>query len=231
MAKTKTARRASGAHRPAAPKARQTLRRIGGHHRKKPQTRQTVRRASGHQHRKKAKVRRTTHRLALGVLEFATHGLWPLGNSDWLRVDEPTQPGWGVFSPMLAALQNHVLARLREIQSRQRPGVTTGHMASKDTFARLMEVRVREAQQRGVSDSIFEQVSAASNICEQILEHLEEDGRWQNVHRCFSCGRWFFAWKHDPRDPQKPYCSKRCWPSTSFRDAVARARRVQSGND
>ena len=214
MAKPKAARRVSGVHKHADVKARRT-----------------TRRASGYQHRKKAKARRTTHRLVRGVLDFATHGLWPLRGSTqdvWLRVDQPREPGSGVFSPMLAALQNYVLARLECIQSWQRIGQTTGTLVSEDPFRRLMEARVQEATQRGVSDSTFQQVVGAANICDQVLEHLEKDERWRNVYRCTECGRWFFAWKHDPRNPQSPYCSRGCWPSSNSRDSLAPARRVQS---
>jgi hypothetical protein len=107
MAKAKAARRGSGDYRHADPKkrraganqhrkkakVRQTTRRASGaQHRKKAKARQTTRRASGAQHRKKAKVRRMTHRVVIGVLEFASHGLWPLRGSTpnaWLSAEEP----------------------------------------------------------------------------------------------------------------------------------------------
>jgi hypothetical protein len=187
------------------------------------------RRASGHQHRKKAKARGTTHISVLAVLDFATAGLWPVGRSDWLRVDEPSQPEMGIFSPTLAALQDDVLTCLARILDWRRSGSAAGSLVPDDAFKRSVAAAVQEGKQKGPLDDVVQQGLNAIRVSDRALRHLDEGERWRHVYQCTTCGSWFFARKHDPRDPNEPYCGKKCWPSKqTIRDVVAPPRRVQS---
>lgn len=210
MAKKKVARRRSGAPR----KARTT-------------TRQRTRRASGAQHRKKARTRKKTHRLVEAVLNFASYGKWPLGKSEWLTVYDPTPDENGAFNPMLAALHQYVVANLEKFGSHEEHG--KAGQTGIEPFAEVLDLFENdEATRTDCSDELLKKLRAARALCEGALLHLKAGGGSKLIYRCITCGKWFVAWKHDPRDQARPYCSKGCWPTDSFTDAVAPARRVQS---
>ena len=203
-----------------------------GSDKKRPQrkTGRTAAHPSGSEHRKKAKVRRMTHRVVFGVLEFATHGLWPLRGSTpeaWLSANGPSESGSVVASPTLAALQKDLLNCLERIEPWRRVK-KTGALEPENAFTGAVEAAVEEGARRGTLDGTFRQIMNALNICSQVLEHLEKDERWRNVYKCVTCGRWFFAWKHDPRNQRSPYCSRGCWSSIVLPDSLAPPFRVQS---
>ncbi len=210
MAKTKPARPASGARKNA-----------------RPTTGPRARRASGAQHRKKARIRDKTHRFVDVVLKFASYGKWPLGKSEWLTVYNPTADENGTFNPMLAALHEYVVAHLERWRSRE--DGETAVQTRIDTLADdLVLAEADEADRLNHSGDLLKKLRVARALCEGTLRHLKVFGGSTLIYRCVTCGNWFVAWEHDPRDQGRPYCGKRCWPIDSFSDTVAPARRVQS---
>lgn len=118
------------------------------------------------------------------------------------------------------------LRRIEPWRRMRKTGTLVPENAFKNASENAVKAAVEEATQRGALDSTFQQIMHALNICSQVLEHLATDERWRNVYQCVTCETWFFAWKHDPRKQQAPYCRRRCWPSIDVPDSVAPARRV-----
>lgn len=193
----------------------------------RPTPRPRTRRASGAQHRKKARIREKTHRLVDAVLNFVNYGKWPLGKSEWLTVYDPAPDEKGTFQPMLAALHMYVVANLESVRSREKSG--TAVQTQIEALAEILDDSdVEEAARPDGSDVVLKKLRAAWALCEGALRHLKDGGGSTLIYRCITCRKWFVAWTHDPRDQERPYCSKGCWPTDGFRDAVAPARRVQS---
>ncbi len=206
---------------------KKVARRSGSRKNAGPTTRPRTRRASGAQHRKKARTRDKTHRLVDAVLDFANYGKWPIGKSEWLTVSDPTPDEKGTFNPMLAALHQYVVANLESFSSREKS--RTAVQARIEVFAEVLDLSDgEEAARPDRSDDVLKKLRGLWALCEGTFQHLKKGGGSTLIYRCITCGKWFVAWKHDPRDQGRPYCSKGCWPTDSFTDAVAPARRVQS---
>jgi len=210
MAKTKAPQQRRGVHGPAKVTTR------------------TTKRPSGHQHRKKAEVRQTTAPGVFEFLEFVTRGVWPLKGTPRLRSDGPVGRGPGEYSPTVAGLRQLALDYLRGIGPERGKGQPTEVLVAEDAFRNFVDAAVEESTPRGASDTTLQEIRHLQGVCLQALVHLDEDERWRNVYQCATCSRWFFARNHDPRNPLRPYCSRRCWPSTHIRDDVSPPRRVQS---
>ena len=211
MAQTKSARPKVGAHKDADPPKRQR-----------------VQRPSGAQHRKKALIRERTHRLVDAVLNFANYGKWPNGDTEWLTVYAPTPEENETYNPMLAALHQYAVAHLGSFSAREE-SLTTAVQTRLDVLAERLDIAdVTEAARPESSDEIVQKLRAAWALCDAMWMHLRKRGGSTLVYRCITCGKWFVAWKHDPRDQGRPYCGKGCWPTDNPKDIVAPPRRVQS---
>ena len=168
---------------------------------------------SGYRNRQKAKARRTTHRAVRGLMLFANGGFWPAEPPVHLVRDE--------WSRGLAATRVHLRACFERFQLWRKQGRV-------EPDAREVAVENDYFPTEQDEPTTWLEVHKARSFCHQLLGHLQEDDRWRNVYQCVTCGRWFFAWKHDPRNQQAPYCSRRCWPSTDSRDPLSPPRRVQA---
>jgi hypothetical protein len=191
-----------------------------------PTTRDKARRASGAQHRQKARIRKTAREIDT-VLNFVNYGRWPWGKGKWFTVYDPSPYEEGRFSPLLAALHLYVVAKLESLGSLEQGAAAVWRETVHFEYV-LEPSEIEEATRPDCSNEILEKLRAACALCAGTLLHLNEIGGSKLIYRCSTCRRWFVASKHDPRDPRQPYCSKSCWPSSSFRDPVAPGRRVQS---
>lgn len=168
-------------------------------------------RRSGYQHRKKAQARQSTHRAVRGLINLANDGIWPAALPlEWVTYEE---------SPGLAAVQAHLCACFEYFEEHR--------------HQRRLDGDVREAlplkhfpTNRDEPNTWLE-VHKAVSFAHQVLGHLQEGDRWRNVRRCATCKRWFLA-RRDPRNPSKPYCGKKCWPSVQYLPSERPRTRVQS---
>jgi hypothetical protein len=156
-------------------------------------------RPSGFQHRKKAKARESTSRVVRGLMALANRGPWPAEPPlQWVTHEE---------SRGLASLQAYVAECLEQFRLSRRRSRLDADVREVATMAHFP---TREDE-----PETWLEVARAISFCHQVLGHLQENERWRNVYRCATCQNWFYAW-HDPKNPGKPYCSKKCWPSRKY---------------
>jgi hypothetical protein len=164
-------------------------------------------------------------------LDLANLGKWPL--SAGVKWDT------AAVTITLGPLRKFVVARLREVEGRRegrlqsvdaREVSKTGEAVDLEGKAwRAYKEAMTAAQpELGTTDAVALELVAVTMTAMRLLDHLDEGERWENLYRCASCDKWFYAWKHDPQDRQTPYCGPSCWPSRTFRDVTSPPRRVQS---